>query len=148
MGMIQPSLIAFSLNGPPEPVLLDVASIATNRILLLDAYFSVVVFHGIQITQWRNVGYHLQSDQVAFSQLLQAPQDDAQAIITKRFLVPSLVVCDQHKSQARFLIARLNPSATYNSANLPAPGGDINFTNDGSLQAFVEHLQMLAVVQT
>jgi protein transport protein SEC23 len=146
--MIQPSLIAFSLNGPPEPVLLDVASIAADRILLLDAYFSVVVFHGMQIAQWRNAGYHLQPDQVAFSQLLQAPQDDAQAIITERFPVPRLVVCDQHKSQARFLLARLNPSATYNSANVPAPGGDIIFTDDVSLQVFVEHLQRLAVVQT
>jgi protein transport protein SEC23 len=146
--MIQPSLIAYSLNGPPEPVLLDVASIAPDRILLLDAYFSVVVFHGMTIAQWRNAGYHLQPDQVAFAQLLQAPQDDAQGIITERFPVPRLVVCDQHKSQARFLLARLNPSATYNSANVPAPGGDIIFTDDVSLQVFVEHLQRLAVVQT
>ncbi|KAG0620200.1 hypothetical protein M758_4G197500 [Ceratodon purpureus] len=146
--MIQPSLIAYSLNGPPEPVLLDVASIAPDRILLLDAYFSVVVFHGMTVAQWRNAGYHLQPDQVAFAQLLQAPQDDAQTIITERFPVPRLVVCDQHKSQARFLLARLNPSATYNSANVPAPGGDIIFTDDVSLQVFVEHLQRLAVAQS
>ena len=146
--MIQPSLLSYSLNDPPEPALLDVASIAPDRILLLDAYFSVVIFHGMQIAQWRNAGYHLQPDQVAFAQLLQAPQDDGHAIIRERFPVPRLVVCDQHKSQARFLLARLNPSATYNSANLPAPGGDIIFTDDVSLQVFVEHLQRLAVVQT
>lgn len=38
---------------------------------------------------------HLQ----AFAQLLQAPQDDAKMIITDRFPVPRLVVCDQHGSQ-------------------------------------------------
>lgn len=143
--MIQPSLISYSFNGPPEPALLDVASIASDRILLLDAYFSVVIFHGMTIAQWRNAGYHLQPDQVVFAQLLQAPRDDAQAIITERFPVPRLVDCDQHKSQARFLLAKLNPSTTYNSANGPAPGGDVIFTDDVSLQVFVEHLQRLAV---
>ena len=50
MVMIQPTLLAYSLNkdpSQPEPVLLDVASIAPDRILLLDAFFYVVVFHGV-----------------------------------------------------------------------------------------------------
>lgn len=55
--MIQPSLIAYSFSAPPAPALLDVASIAADRILLLDSYFSVVVFHGLTIAQWRNMGY-------------------------------------------------------------------------------------------
>lgn len=38
---------------------------------------------------------HLQ----AFAQLLQAPHDDVQLIITDRFPVPRLVICDQHGSQ-------------------------------------------------
>lgn len=143
--MIQPSLISYSFNAPPEPALLDVASISADRILLLDAYFSVVVFHGMTIAQWRNMGYHNQPEHQAFAQLLQAPHDDAQAIIKERFPVPRLVVCDQHGSQARFLLAKLNPSATYNSANEAPPGGDIIFTDDVSLQVFVEHLQRLAV---
>jgi hypothetical protein len=35
--------MSYSFNGPPEPALLDVASIAADTILLLDSYFSVVV---------------------------------------------------------------------------------------------------------
>lgn len=143
--MIQPSLLSYSFNAPPEPALLDVASIAADRILLLDAYFSVVVFHGMTIAQWRNAGYHKHEEHAAFAQLLEAPQEDAQGIIKERFPVPRLVVCDQHGSQARFLLAKLNPSATYNSANGPAPGGDIIFTDDVSLQVFMEHLKRLAV---
>ncbi|KAH7431830.1 hypothetical protein KP509_08G068800 [Ceratopteris richardii] len=143
--MIQPSLITYSMQGPPEPALLDVAAIAVDRILLLDAYFSVVVFHGMNVAQWRNAGYHNQPEYQSFAQLLQAPLDDAQAIISERFPAPRLVVCDQHGSQARFLLAKLNPSATYNSAQGPPPGGDILFTDDVSLQVFVEHLQRLAV---
>jgi protein transport protein SEC23 len=39
-----------------------VASIAADRILLLDAYFSVVIFHGMTIAQWRNMGYQNQPE--------------------------------------------------------------------------------------
>lgn len=143
--MIQPSLISYSFNSLPAPALLDVASIAADRILLLDSYFSVVIFHGMQIAQWRNAGYHNQPEHMAFAQLLQAPSDDAQIIIRERFPVPRLVVCDQHGSQARFLLAKLNPSATYNNAHEMAAGSDVIFTDDVSLQVFFEHLQRLAV---
>ena len=68
--MIQPSLLSYSFNAPPSPALLDVASIAADRILLLDAYFSVVIFHGMTIAQWRNMGYQSQPEhQVTLLQL-------------------------------------------------------------------------------
>ncbi|KAJ0034297.1 hypothetical protein Pint_25549 [Pistacia integerrima] len=143
--MIQPSLISYSFNSLPQPALLDVASIAADRILLLDSYFSVVIFHGMTIAQWRNMGYQNQPEHQAFAQLLRAPHDEAQLIIRDRFPVPRLVVCDQHGSQARFLLAKLNPSATYNNANDMAAGSDVIFTDDVSLQVFIEHLQRLAV---
>ncbi|KAD5508880.1 hypothetical protein E3N88_16583 [Mikania micrantha] len=141
--MIQPSLISYSFNSLPAPALLDVASISADRILLLDSYFSVVIFHGMTIAQWRNMGYQNQPEHQAFAQLLQAPHDDAEIIIRDRFPVPRLVVCDQHGSQARFLLAKLNPSATYN--NEGSPGMDVIFTDDVNLQVFFEHLQKLAV---
>ena len=97
------------------------------------------------IAQWRNLGYQNQPEHQAFAQLLQAPHHDAQMIIRERFPVPRLVVCDQHGSQARFLLAKLNPSATYNNAHEMAAGSDIIFTDDVSLQVFFEHLQRLAV---
>ncbi|XP_012478437.1 protein transport protein SEC23 isoform X1 [Gossypium raimondii] len=143
--MVQPSLISYSFNSPPQPALLDVASISADHILLLDSYFSIVVFHGMTIAQWRNMGYQNQPEHQAFALLLEAPQVDAQIIIRDRFPVPRLVVCDQHGSQARFLLAKLNPSATYNNATDIAPGSDIIFTDDVSLQVFCEHLQRLAV---
>ncbi|TYI36063.1 hypothetical protein ES332_A03G116700v1 [Gossypium tomentosum] len=143
--MAQPSLISYSFNSPPQPALLDVASISADHILLLDSYFSIVVFHGMTIAQWRNMGYQNQPEHQAFALLLEAPQVDAQIIIRDRFPVPRLVVCDQHGSQARFLLAKLNPSATYNNATDIAQGSDIIFTDDVSLQVFCEHLQRLAV---
>ncbi|CAL5416864.1 unnamed protein product [Camellia sinensis] len=165
--MIQPSLISYSFNSLPTPALLDVASISADRILLLDSYFSVVIFHGMTIAQWRSMGYQSQAEHQAFAQLLQAPQDDAQMIIRERFPVPRLVICDQHGSQARppdrhfttheatykpqggsgarFLLAKLNPSATYSNAHEMAAGMEMIFTDDVSLQVFFEHLQRLAV---
>ncbi|KAK9072488.1 hypothetical protein SSX86_008922 [Deinandra increscens subsp. villosa] len=141
--MIQPSLISYTFNSLPAPALLDVASISADRILLLDSYFSLVIFHGMTIAQWRNMGYQNQSEHQAFAQLLQAPHEDAEIIIRDRFPVPRLVVCDQHGSQARFLLAKLNPSATYN--NEGSAGTDVIFTDDVNLQVFFEHLQKLAV---
>ncbi|XP_026436879.1 protein transport protein SEC23-like [Papaver somniferum] len=143
--MIQPSLIAYSFSAPPAPALLDVASIAADRILLLDSYFSVVIFHGLTIAQWRNMGYQNEPEHKAFTLLLEAPHEEAKLIIKDRFPVPRLVVCDQHGSQARFLLAKLNPSATYNTVQDVADGSDIIFTDDVSLQVFFEHLQRLAV---
>ncbi|KAF5192894.1 transport protein SEC23 [Thalictrum thalictroides] len=143
--MIQPSLISYIIDTQPQPAMLDVASISPDRILLLDAYFSVVIFHGMTIAQWRSMGYQHQPNFQNFAQLLQAPHVEAQGIIRERFPVPRLVVCDQHGSQARFLLARLNPSTTYNSTHEVASGSDVIFTDDVSLHVFIEHLQRLAV---
>uniref|UniRef100_A0A2P2JGQ9 Protein transport protein SEC23 n=2 Tax=Rhizophora mucronata TaxID=61149 RepID=A0A2P2JGQ9_RHIMU len=142
--MIQPSLISYSFQSGPEPVLLDVAAIAPDRILLLDSYFTLVIFHGATIAQWRKAGYHNQPEHQAFAQLLQAPYDEVDAIVRERLPVPRLVICDQYGSQARFLLAKLNPSATYNS-DTPLPGGDIIFTDDVSFEVFLDHLQRLAI---
>ena len=47
-------------------------------------------------------GYEIILVLQAFAQLLQAPRDDADAIIKERFPVPRLVVCDQHGSQVLY----------------------------------------------
>lgn len=60
--MIQPSLISYSFSSGPEPALLDVAAIAADRLLLLDSYFTLVIFHGSTIAQWRNFGYQNQPE--------------------------------------------------------------------------------------
>lgn len=143
--MIQPTLMSYSFSGPPEPVLLDVASIVPDRILLLDSYFTVVIFHGTTVAQWRKAGYQDMPEHESFKQLLEAPQADADAIIHERFPAPRRVDCDQNGSQARFLLAKLNPSATYNSSGVGIGGTEVILTDDVSLQVFMEHLQKLAV---
>lgn len=147
--MMQPSLMSYSFGGAAEPVLLDVASILPDRVLLLDAYFSVVVFHGSQCAAWRKAGYAAQPEHAAFAQLLAAPRADAAAIVATRFPRPRTVDCDAGGSQARFLLARLNPSSTYASTSFaPGGGGDVALTDDVSLSVFMSHLTRLATSST
>ena len=141
--MLQPSLLSYSFQGPPQPVLLDSQSVRPDTILLLDTFFHVVVFHGETIASWREQKYHEQADHENFRALLAAPQADSQSIMDERFPVPRYIVCDQHKSESRFLMAKLNPSVTHN--NNDGSGGQAIFTDDVSLRVFMEHLMKLAV---
>merc|ERR1719149_398413 len=143
--MIQPTLLAYSFTGPPVPVLLDVTSIAPDRILLLDTFFQVIVFHGETVSAWRKQGYHEDPEHTNFRELLSAPKEDAAMLLHERFPVPMYVECDQYGSQARFLLAKLNPSVTHNSKEGHAAASDFLFTDDVSLQVFMDHLKRLAV---
>ncbi|XP_050664136.1 protein transport protein Sec23A isoform X2 [Leptidea sinapis] len=147
--MIQPILYSYSFGGPPEPVLLDTASIQPDRILLMDTFFQILIYHGETIAQWRALRYQDMAEYESFAQLLRAPVDDAQEILQTRFPVPRYIDTEHGGSQARFLLSKVNPSQTHN--NMYAYGGDGGapvLTDDVSLQVFMEHLKKLAVSST
>uniref|UniRef100_A0A4W3KEN6 Protein transport protein SEC23 n=1 Tax=Callorhinchus milii TaxID=7868 RepID=A0A4W3KEN6_CALMI len=144
--MVQPILYSYSFYGPPEPVLLDSSSILPDRILLMDTFFQIVIYHGETIAQWRKAGYQEMAEYENFKQLLQAPLDDAQEILQTRFPMPRYVDTEHGGSQARFLLSKVNPSQTHN--NLYAFGQESGapiLTDDVSLQVFMDHLKKLAV---
>ncbi|KAJ4956531.1 hypothetical protein NE237_013314 [Protea cynaroides] len=141
--MIQPTLLQYSFDGPPVPVLLDISSISPDVILLFDSYFNVVIHYGSKIAQWRKLGYDKDPNHVNLRKLLEAPEIDAAQLLAERIPVPKLIKCDQHGSQARFLLAKLNPSVTQKS--MYTGGSDFIFTDEVSLQDFIDHLQALAV---
>ncbi|KAL1130633.1 hypothetical protein AAG570_011875 [Ranatra chinensis] len=145
--MIQPILYSYSFNGPPEPVLLDTSSIQPDRILLLDTFFQILIFHGETIVQWKAQRYQDMPEYENFKQLLQAPIDDAQEILHTRFPMPRYIVTEQGGSQARFLLSKVNPSQTHNNMYVYGGGesGAPVLTDDVSLQVFMEHLKKLAV---
>ncbi|SAL98270.1 hypothetical protein [Absidia glauca] len=144
--MIQPTLTSFGFDEAPQPVLLDSISIKPDKILLLDTFFHLLIFHGETIAQWRKEGYQDQEGYENFKQLLEAPVYDAQDLLIDRFPVPRYIDCDQGGSQARFLLSKLNPSTTHSSSSpYGAPTGAAIFTDDVSLQVFMEHLKKLAV---
>ncbi|CAG03327.1 unnamed protein product, partial [Tetraodon nigroviridis] len=159
--MVQPILYSYSFYGPPEasiapfmprseyllPVLLDSGSILPDRILLMDTFFQLVIYHGETIAQWRKAGYQEMAEYENFKQLLQAPLDDAQEILQARFPMPRYIDTEHGGSQARFLLSKVNPSQTHN--NLYGWGqqeaGAPILTDDVSLQVFMDHLKKLAV---
>lgn len=154
--MIQPILYSYSFGGPPEPVLLDTSSIQPDRILLMDTFFQILIYHGETIAQWRALRYQDMAEYESFAQLLRAPVDDAQEILQSRFPVPRYIDTEHGGSQARFLLSKVNPSQTHNNmyaygGAMPIPsadGGAPVLTDDVSLQVFMEHLKKLAVSST
>lgn len=76
--MIQPTLMSYTFDVPPQPVLLDSVSIKPDVILLLDTFFHILIFHGETVAQWRKAGYHEQEGYENFKELLETPVADAQ----------------------------------------------------------------------
>lgn len=148
--MIQPALLQYSFDeGPPQPVLLDAASLKQNVILLLDSFFHVVIWRGETIQAWYEAGYQEKEEYANFKQLLVAPAEDAKAILADRFPVPKFIQTSAGGSQARFLTSKVNPSQTHNTSNLGGFGGgadsSVVITDDVSLKVFMEHLIRLSV---
>uniref|UniRef100_A0A8C0RB50 Protein transport protein SEC23 n=2 Tax=Canis lupus familiaris TaxID=9615 RepID=A0A8C0RB50_CANLF len=128
------------------PVLLDSSSILADRILLMDTFFQILIYHGETIAQWRKSGYQDMPEYENFRHLLQAPVDDAQEILHSRFPMPRYIDTEHGGSQARFLLSKVNPSQTHN--NMYAWGQESGapiLTDDVSLQVFMDHLKKLAV---
>eukprot|EP01004_Peranema_trichophorum_P008065 NODE_682_length_2465_cov_110.964560_g586_i0.p1 GENE.NODE_682_length_2465_cov_110.964560_g586_i0~~NODE_682_length_2465_cov_110.964560_g586_i0.p1 ORF type:complete len:754 (-),score=140.25 NODE_682_length_2465_cov_110.964560_g586_i0:145-2406(-) len=141
--MIQPTLHAYSFNGPASAVLLDSTSVSVDNILLLDTFFDVVIHYGSTMAAWIQQKYHERPEYEYFRQLLNAPKTDAERLMVDRFPHPRFTECYQNGSQARRLLNRLNPSVSYNSGQ---PGaGAVMLTDDASLQTFMAHLKRLVV---
>ncbi|CAF0722708.1 unnamed protein product [Rotaria sp. Silwood1] len=143
--MIQPILYAYSFNGPPEPVLLDSSSILPDRILLMDTFYHILIYHGETIAQWVKAGYQDLPEYENFKQLLQAPVGDATEILQNRFPMPRYIVTEAGGSQARFLLYKVNPSQTHTNYGWGQALGAPILTDDVNLQTFMEHLKKLAV---
>lgn len=142
--MIQPTLTSFGLDlEEPEAVLLDSVSIKDDRILLLDTFFHILIFHGRTIAQWRKAGYQDQEDYADFKRLLEDPKIEAGDLLVDRFPLPRFIDTEEGGSQARFLYSKLNPSTSYNSQDISR--GAVVLTDDVSLQVFMSHLQKLVV---
>ncbi|KAF2280581.1 transport protein-like protein sec23 [Westerdykella ornata] len=149
--MIQPTLDSYGFDHEGgEPVLLDSTSIQAETILLLDTFFHILIFHGETMAEWRKAGYQDQEGYENFKALLEAPKEDARDLIQDRFPLPRFIVCDAGGSQARFLLSKLNPSTTHTSSSYGGVSQTAQtiFTDDVSLQTFMEHLMKLAVSGT
>jgi protein transport protein SEC23 len=130
--MIRPQLKSYSLKKQPELVKADVTSLKHDRILILDNFYSVVVWYGAKIAKCRKLGYHKYIKFKDLKKLLQMTNAYAKVLIEKRFPNPPLIHCDQNKSKARHLLVRLNP--TTNQWNKEF------ITDEASIDVFLEEL--------
>ncbi|RYN51379.1 Protein transport protein [Alternaria tenuissima] len=149
--MIQPTLDSYGFDHEGgQPVLLDSSSIQSETVLLLDTFFHILIFHGETMAEWRKAGYQEQEGYENFRELLEAPKEDAKELIQDRFPLPRFIVCDAGGSQARFLLSKLNPSTTDTTGSYGgvAQTAQTIFTDDVSLQTFMDHLMKLAVSGT
>ncbi|ODV83909.1 hypothetical protein CANARDRAFT_29631 [[Candida] arabinofermentans NRRL YB-2248] len=151
--MIQPTLTSFELDKEPESVLLDSISIKPDRILLLDTFFHLLIFHGSQIADWRRQGYQDLPDYEYFKEFLNQPRIEAAEILVDRFPLPRFIDTEDGGSQARFLMSKLNPTTSYkadqvNVAAMGDSGGAVILTDDVSLQSFMEYVYTAVVKPT
>eukprot|EP01083_Nonionella_stella_P067978 180161_1 len=144
--MIQPTLVAYSLDEPPAPVMLDTASRHPERILILDTFFQVVCWYGERIAAWRQQGLHDDPEYGHFADLLNEANAEVKRLVASRQPCPNEVQADSGTGSARFLTAKLNPSTSYNDPQGYGEGEPPPvFTDDVSLKVFMEHLRKLAV---
>lgn len=147
--MIQPTLTSYTLDSPPVPVLLDSVSLNPSAILLLDTFFHIVIWAGENIAQWREAGYQEQTGYESFKAMLDAPIEDAKDLLANRSPMPRYAETVQNGSQSRYLLSRLNPSTTHmTDQQYGALQGQAIFTDDVSLQVFMDHLKKLAVASS
>lgn len=137
--MIQPTLDRYSLDSDPEPVVLSSQSVTSTDVLLLDTFFHVVVHFGSVVATWRNDKFHENPEYENVKELLESPVMDAQDLLASRLPLPMYVECDEDTSQARFLVATLDPTVTHkDSVN---EQGQVIFTEDVKLKVFVDFLK-------
>ncbi|CAH6723578.1 protein transport protein Sec23p [[Candida] jaroonii] len=158
--MIQPTLLSYDIdkfgaqdeegntNNEPEPVLLDSVSLTKNGILLLDTFFQILIYHGEQVASWRKAGYHEMEGYEHFKEFLEAPKKEALSILMDRFPLPRFIDCDEGGSQARFLMAKLNPSSSYSTNPNIFYGNQLDvLTDDLSMQSFMDHIQRVVTAK-
>lgn len=145
--MIHPTLHSYTLQQPVRPVPLDISSCTPDNVLLLDTFFEVLIHHGETIKAWREQGFEENPDYAYFKQFLDVPRADAQALAANRFPAPRLLECGQGDGDGRILYNRINPSRTHkdNQGGYGVNPGELVYTDDTSLQVFMDHLKKLAV---
>lgn len=143
--MIQPSLVSYSLNEDPKPVLLDTSSLKPDTILLLDTFFHILIYHGSTVAEWRREGYHLREEYAYLKEFFDLPRQEAADLLVDRFPLPRFIDTEEGGSQARFLVSKLNPSESYRDNTLS--NSVVALTDDVPLQTLLQHVYKAVVAK-
>lgn len=149
--MIQPTLDSYTVEAPfSTPVLLDSSSIQPSNTLLMDAFFNIHILWGASTDAWRKAGYHELPEYAHFKAMLDAPEADAQALLTCRFPFPRFSRTDVDGSESRHVKTRMNPATTHNTLSGGSGGGAsdgqaVMYTDEASIGRFMQTLKAAVV---
>lgn len=143
--MIEPHLYSYSTDPNEQNYLqrvsLDEKSLRPDVALLLDSFFTVVVWYGKTAKSW------LDNEELAedpnFTWLferLNEPVEEQKIRAGERYPHPVPINTWHEESQERFLLAKINPSQGQSR-----DGEQMVLTDDVSLRVFMEHLRKLVV---
>ena len=138
--IIQPTLFEYidHCDGKPTIVPLDSSVIKPDKILLLDTFFEVLIYHGSGIVRRQSEDCYNQPEAKEFAKMLKGG----------RFPAPQLIQTKYDDSQARILLSKVNPSRTYLDELITSrheQPDDTVLTDDMSYQEFMEELNVLAL---
>eukprot|EP00892_Ulva_mutabilis_P000729 jgi/Ulvmu1/10657/UM066_0038.1 len=143
--MLRPRLLSFTFDGAePVELPLDIAAVPVDAVVVFDSWFNVIVHTGSHVAAWVKQGLLEDPSYAHVRDTIAAAHGYAESLIEARQPRPRRVVCDQGTSQARFLLARLNPSQTQMNTDGQAVGAVI-FTDDVPFDVFMEQLRGLIV---
>ena len=143
--MIQPALFQYDLaENEPSPVLCDFESLKPDIVLLVDTYFHLLVWRGINVHGWYQDQLHLQPQYEHIAYLFTQPCEDAKIICEDRLPVPKVITCYQGSPDERILKSKLNPPSAQSGNDLYR--NDENYiTDDVNLKTFMDYLTKLVV---
>lgn len=143
--MIQPALFQYDLQETePTPVLCDFESLKPDIVLLVDTYFCLLIWRGINVHGWHEEKVHLQPEYEHINYLFTQPQEDAKIILEDRLPVPIVITCHQGSPNERILKSKLNPPSAQSGNDLYR--SDENYiTDDVNLKTFMDYLTKLVV---
>ena len=156
--MMQPTVDLYGLDCPyATPAPLDSSSIVPDKVLLMDAFFNVHILLGHVLHEWQKAGYFDKPEYAHLKQLVDRAVGDATTILHHRFPFPRYSLTDQHGSEARHVLTKLNPSVTHNSIGAQDSRAqfargvtgnavqEVIYTDDANIQRFMETLRQAVV---
>jgi protein transport protein SEC23 len=143
--MIQPALFQYDLQeAEPTPVLCDFESLKPDIVLLVDTYFYLLIWRGINVHGWYQDKMHEQPDYEHINYLFTQPLEDAKIILEDRLPVPKVITCHQGSPDERILKSKLNPPSAQSGNDLYRQ--DENYiTDDVNMKTFMDYLTKLVV---
>lgn len=128
----------YSLNAEePLTVLPDIDCLKKDVVLLVDTFFNVILWRGLNIKAWMDQNFHKDPQYEHLAKMIENSEKDSNETIEQRVLYPNKIQAHFGSPTERLLKSKLNPeNKTMVGANEAMDSG--NFISDeATLSSFV-----------